>query len=167
MMWQMWTAFGIMLGYVMDVAFMNVKTEAVPDLNWRIMLASACVPPILVCAQVYFCVCPPLPKCLCRLPGLTLPQPESPRFEMSNGRHRSAFESLSRLRWSRVQAARDTFYMNTLLEAEGQMATGMKKLKEMFTVGRNRRAMQASELVMFMQQFCGSMCLRLSYCLKT
>ncbi|KAA8904797.1 hypothetical protein FN846DRAFT_951930 [Sphaerosporella brunnea] len=136
MMWQMWTAFGIMIGYVCDVAFMNVKTEAVPDLNWRMMLASAMVPPILVCAQVYFC-------------------PESPRFELSKGRHRRAFNSLARLRWSRVQAARDLFYMKTLLDAEGQMSTGLTKLKEMFTVGRNRRAMQASELVMFMQQFCG------------
>jgi hypothetical protein len=53
--------------------------------------------------------------------------------------------------------------MHTLLEAEGQMSTGVKKLKEIFTVGRNRRAMQASELVMFMQQFCGSMCFRIYY----
>ena len=41
MMWQTWTAFGIMLGYVMDIAF-----EKVPDpphirgLNWRLMLGS-------------------------------------------------------------------------------------------------------------------------------
>jgi hypothetical protein len=47
--------------------------------------------------------------------------------------------------------------MHTLLEVEGEMATGKAKLKAMFTVGRNRRAMQASELVMFMQQFCGGM----------
>ncbi|KAI5856005.1 hypothetical protein BZA05DRAFT_442672 [Tricharina praecox] len=136
MMWQMWTAFGIMLGYVCDVAFMNVKTEAVPDLNWRMMLASAAIPAIFVCAQVYFC-------------------PESPRYELMKGRPRRAFDSLARLRWSKVQAARDLFYMKVLLEAEGEMAKGIAKLKEMFTVGRNRRAMQASQLVMFMQQFCG------------
>jgi hypothetical protein len=56
MMWQMWTAFGIMLGYVCDVAFMNVRTDAVPDLNWRLMLSSPMVPPLIVCAGVYFCV---------------------------------------------------------------------------------------------------------------
>lgn len=82
-------------------------------------------------------------------------QPESPRYEMMKGRHRRAFDSLSKLRSSRLQAARDLFYMHTLLEAETEMATGLKKIKEMFTVPRNRRAMVGSEIVMFMQQFCG------------
>ena len=64
MMWQMWTAFGIMLGYVMDVAFMNVKSSKIEGLNWRLMLASAMVPPLIVCAQVYFCVSFLLPDTL-------------------------------------------------------------------------------------------------------
>jgi hypothetical protein len=43
--------------------------------------------------------------------------------------------------------------MHTLLEAENQsMVLGQNKIKEMSTVFRNRRAMQASEIVMFMQQ---------------
>lgn len=74
---------------------------------------------------------------------------------MSKGRDRRAFNSLARLRWSNIQAARDLFYMHTLLLAEGEMARGPQKLKEMFTVGRNRRAMVASTITMFMQQFCG------------
>lgn len=74
---------------------------------------------------------------------------------MLKGRHERAFKSLQRLRWSNVQAARDLFYMHTLLEAENQMVTGRAKLLEMVTVGRNRRAMIGSEIVMFMQQFCG------------
>ena len=57
------------------------------------------------------------------------------------------------LRYNKVQAARDIFYMHTLLEAEREsMVLGQSKVKEMFTVPRNRRAMQASEIVMFMQQ---------------
>lgn len=60
MMWQMWTAFGIMLGYIADVAFYNVHSTKIEGLNWRLMLASAMVPPIIVCTQVYFCVCTPL-----------------------------------------------------------------------------------------------------------
>jgi hypothetical protein len=56
MMWQMFTAFGIMVGFVADLIFYDVKTEAVPDLNWRLMLASAAIPALLVCTQVYFCV---------------------------------------------------------------------------------------------------------------
>ena len=41
MMWQMWTAFGIMFGYVMDVAFYHVPNKPhITGLNWRLMLAS-------------------------------------------------------------------------------------------------------------------------------
>lgn len=37
----MWTAFGIMLGNVMDLAFFHVKdTHNIHGLNWRLMLAS-------------------------------------------------------------------------------------------------------------------------------
>lgn len=36
MMWQMWTAFGIMCGYLSGVAFAKVAG----DLKWRLMLGS-------------------------------------------------------------------------------------------------------------------------------
>ena len=72
---------------------------------------------------------------------------------MSKSRHAKAYKSMCKLRYNKVQAARDIFYMNTLLEAEKEsMKLGQSKVKEMFTVPRNRRAMQASEIVMFMQQ---------------
>jgi len=75
---------------------------------------------------------------------------------MLKGRHRDAFESLSRVRWAKLQAARDIFYMHTLLEAENAIKVpGRNRIREMFAVGRNRRAMLGSEIVMFMQQFCG------------
>lgn len=79
--------------------------------------------------------------------------PESPRWYMSKDRHEKAYRSMVRLRYTKVQAARDIFYMHTLLEAEREsMVLGQNKIKEMFTVPRNRRALQASEIVMFMQQ---------------
>lgn len=56
------------------------------------------------------------------------------------------------LRFNKVQAARDMYYMYTLLEAENSMKLGQNKLLELINVPRNRRAMIASELVMFMQQ---------------
>jgi hypothetical protein len=60
------------------------------------------------------------------------------------------------LRHEKVQAARDLFYMDTLLQVEREaMNIGHSKLKEIFTVRRNRNAAIASEIVMFMQQFCG------------
>jgi MFS family permease len=135
MQWQMWTAFGIMLGYVADLALFKVRDPpGVRGLNWRLMLASAMLPALAVCAFVFVC-------------------PESPRWYMARGRHEDAYRAMVRLRYCRVQAARDLFYMHTLLKAEADMARmGRSKLLELVTVPRNRRALVASEIVMFMQQ---------------
>ncbi len=59
---------------------------------------------------------------------------------------------MCKLRYLKVQAARDAFYMYTLLEAENEIQLGRNKVLEMITVPRNRRALIASEIVMFMQQ---------------
>ena len=38
---QMWTAFGIMVGNLMDLAFYHVRdTHNIKGLNWRLMLGS-------------------------------------------------------------------------------------------------------------------------------
>ncbi|KAF2732048.1 hypothetical protein EJ04DRAFT_578671 [Polyplosphaeria fusca] len=137
MQWQMWTAFGIMIGYASDLIFYGVPdTNNITGLNWRIMMASAMLPAVIVCCFVFLC-------------------PESPRWYMSKGRHASAFHAMAKLRYNKVQAARDIFYMAELLKAEENMTIGQSKIKELWTVPRNRRAMLASEIVMFMQQFCG------------
>lgn len=138
MQWQMWTAFGIMVGYAADLAFYGVPDKPnIQGLNWRLMMGSAMLPAVIVFTFVFLC-------------------PESPRWYMSKGRHEKAYRSMCKLRYNKLQAARDVFYMHTLLEAENEsMKLGQNKVKEMFTVPRNRRAMQASEIVMFMQQFCG------------
>jgi hypothetical protein len=70
---------------------------------------------------------------------------------MSKGNHMKAYESMCRLRYNKVQAARDIFYMAELLKAEEEIKIGHNKLVELVTVPRNRRAMLASEIVMFMQ----------------
>jgi purine-cytosine permease-like protein len=50
----MWTAFGIMLGFVASVAFQN--TDFLGDnTQWRWMLGSTSIPPFIVMCQVYFC----------------------------------------------------------------------------------------------------------------
>jgi len=137
MMWQMWTAFGIMLGNVMDLAFFHVpNTHNIKGLNWRLMLGSAGIPALIIMSQVFFC-------------------PESPRWLMSKGRYDTAYASLLRLRHSDIQAARDLYYIHTLLEAEKEISEGRNRFIELFTVPRNRRAALASFIVMFMQQFCG------------
>lgn len=134
MQWQMWTAFGIMFGYAADLAFFEVPdTPNITGLNWRLMLGSAMFPAVLVCFFVFAC-------------------PESPRWYMNKGRYDKAYQAMCRLRYSKLQAARDVFYIHTLLEAESNMKLGQNKVLELITVPRNRRALIASEIVMFMQQ---------------
>ncbi|CAI7597749.1 unnamed protein product [Penicillium pancosmium] len=137
MQWQMWTAFGIMLGYAADLIFYKVADPVgIVGMNWRLMMASAMFPALVVCCFVFAC-------------------PESPRWYMSKKQYYRAYESICTLRHHKIQAARDLYYMHTLLEAENSMKLGQHKLLELITVPRNRRAMLASEIVMFMQQFCG------------
>lgn len=133
----MWTAFGIMCGYAADLMFFQVGHVAgIVGFNWRLMMASAMFPALVVCCFVFSC-------------------PESPRWYMSKKRYDKAYESMKTLRHHKIQAARDMYYMHTLLEAENSMKLGQNKILELITVPRNRRAMVASEIVMFMQQFCG------------
>ncbi|KAF1808884.1 hypothetical protein P152DRAFT_206953 [Eremomyces bilateralis CBS 781.70] len=137
MQWQMWTAFGIMVGYIADLALYYVPdTPGVHGLNWRLMMGSAMLPAVVVCCFVFLA-------------------PESPRWYMSKNRHHAAYGSMVRLRYNRIQAARDTFYMAKLLEVEKEIQTGSWAILELIKVPRNRRAMLGSEIVMFMQQFCG------------
>ncbi|OJJ99802.1 hypothetical protein ASPACDRAFT_29205 [Aspergillus aculeatus ATCC 16872] len=134
MQWQMWTAFGIMIGYVADLSFFQIRDHSgIVGLNWRLMMASAMVPALLVCCFVFTC-------------------PESPRWYLSRNRYDKAYESMCSLRYNKVQAARDLYYMHTLLKAEAGIKLGQNKILELIRVPRNRRAMIASELVMFMQQ---------------
>lgn len=134
MMWQMWTAFGIALGTVVGVAFANTTTFG-ENTQWRWIMGSTSIPPLIVMLQVYFC-------------------PESPRWYMEKGRYQEAFNSMSRLRFTKLQAARDMYYAHKLLQIESSEREG-RNWKEFFTVRRNRRAAQSSWFVMFMQQFCG------------
>ncbi|GFZ45708.1 hypothetical protein JCM24511_03437 [Saitozyma sp. JCM 24511] len=137
MQWQMWTAFGIMLGYVADLVFQNVPDKPhITGLNWRLMLGSAGFPALIVMSQVFFL-------------------PESPRWLMSKGRYQKAYASMLRLRGKPLLAARDLYYIFVLLEEEASIVRGRNRLWEMFSIGRNRRAVLGSTIVMFGQQFCG------------
>lgn len=136
MMWQMWTAFGIMLGFVASLAFQNVTYRGIPNSQWRWMLGSTAIPPFFVLLQVYFC-------------------PESPRWYMEKGKFAKAFCSFTKLRQSEIQAARDMYYAYKMLQIEAKQRDGKNLFKEFFVVKRNRRAAQSSFFVMFMQQFCG------------
>ncbi|KAK6430557.1 hypothetical protein LTR95_013288 [Oleoguttula sp. CCFEE 5521] len=90
MMWQMWTAFGIMLGFVVSVAFQNTAIIGGPTSPWRWMLGPTSIPPMFVCLQVFFC-------------------PDSPRWLMEKGKFDRAWKAAKRLRNHDIQAARDIY----------------------------------------------------------
>ena len=83
---------------------------------------------------------------------------------MKKGRHNQAFRSLLRLRNSPLQAARDLYYVHAQLvqedvriEESAAKTNGnfFTRFFELFTIPRNRRAVQASGIVMIAQQMCG------------
>lgn len=141
MSWQVWTAFGILLGTCANLIFANVGKN-----DWRFQFASAFVPAVPLLIGIYFC-------------------PESPRWLMKKRRVSQAYKSLLRLRNSPLQAARDCYYIHAQLVYEDQLLeeSGLAKtnnmftrMVEIFTVPRLRRATQASGIVMLAQQMCGS-----------
>lgn len=139
MLWQFFTAVGIMFGYVASLAFYYVGDRGIAGgLNWRLMLGSAGLPAFFVMAQVPFV-------------------PESPRWLMGKGRHEEAFRALEILRRDRIAAARDCFYQYVLLNEErGYVGVPFyKRVWEMFSIRRNRNGAIGAWVVMFMQQFCG------------
>lgn len=134
MSWQLWTAFGIFLGFCANLILFQVGKIA-----WRLQLASAFLPAIPLVVGVYFC-------------------PESPRWYMKKGRYRDAYRSLCRLRNTELQAARDLYYINAILKEEAAVigqTNYVQRFIELFTIPRVRRATLASFTVMIAQQMCG------------
>ena len=66
-----------------------------------------------------------------------------------------AFDSLCLLRRSRLLAARDMFLIYHQLKAEREIQLHHNRFFELFSKPRNRRALTASVVTVFMQQFCG------------
>lgn len=134
MSWQMWTAFGIFLGFCANLAVYDV----VP-IGWRLQLGSACLPALPLLVGVYFC-------------------PESPRWYIKKGRYANAFRSLCRLRNTPLQAARDLYYIQAQIQEEADIigkSNYVTRFIELFTIPRVRRATGASFTVMLAQQMCG------------
>ncbi|KAL8749747.1 MAG: hypothetical protein Q9199_007499 [Rusavskia elegans] len=134
MSWQMWTAFGIFLGFCANLAVYKVG-----DIAWRLQLGSAFIPAVPLVIGVYFC-------------------PESPRWYIKKGRYQDAFNSLCRLRNTPLQAARDLYYIHAQITEEADIIgknNYVTRFIELFTIPRVRRATLASFVVMLAQQMCG------------
>lgn len=134
MCWQMWTAFGIFLGFCANLAVKDTGR-----ISWRLQLGSAFIPAVPLWAGVYFC-------------------PESPRWYIKKGRLGKAFQSLKRLRNTELQAARDLYYIFAQIRLEStlvQKSNYVTRFIQLFTIPRVRRATLASFTVMIAQQMCG------------
>ena len=134
MSWQMWTAFGIFLGFCANLAMYKIG-----PLAWRLQLGSAFIPAVPLVIGIYFC-------------------PESPRWLMKKGRYAAAYRSLLRLRNTPLQAARDLYYVHAQLIEEAAIigrSNYFTRFIELFTIPRVRRATLASFVVMIAQQMCG------------
>ena len=136
MLWQTFTAFGIMLGYAVSLAFQNVDVLG-KNTQWRWMLGVTALPPLFVCAVVYAL-------------------PESPRYYLEEKDYVKAYRSMRALRREDFLAARDLYLAHKHIEAHEKLtANGGKSKWEEFMTRRNLRAAQSSYFCMFMQQFCG------------
>ena len=131
---QLWVAFGIMVGMCVNLIFYQIG-----PLAWRFQLASAFVPAIPVVVFVWWC-------------------PESPRWLMKKGRYHPAFASFCRLRNSSMLAARELYYAHCQLREEREAFAGSslrRRIWELVTVPRLRRATVASAWIVISQQFSG------------
>ncbi|KAK8121404.1 hypothetical protein PG999_005524 [Apiospora kogelbergensis] len=133
--WQMWVAFGVFAGFLANVAFFNFG-----ELTWRLQLVAPALPAIPLTVLIWQC-------------------PESPAWLMKNLRYKEAFESLCRLRNSKLQAAREVYIAYHSIETfkdqpKEKMSFG-RQFIDLYSVPRIRRATLASFSVMISQQLCG------------
>lgn len=134
MSFQLWVAFGILIGFCSNLIFFRVG-----ELAWRFQLAAAFVPAIPILIFIWFC-------------------PESPRWLLKKQRFKESYRSFQRLRNSEVMAARDMYYAHCQILEEREAFAGstfFTRAYELFTIPRLRRATFGGFTVMTAQQFSG------------
>lgn len=152
MFFQVFTAFGIMLGCLTGVAFQR---------NWRYILASPV--PLAVLLFLFTYRCHESPRwTVAKAHRLRL----SERYEAAKCHYEHAWKALSDLSLHRLIAARDMLSHYYLLDEERKdlvnrleknptRPEALNSFSELFVRRRNRRAILASSICMFAQQFCG------------
>lgn len=131
--WQAFCAFGIFVGFVANVAVYDFGPN-----TWRLQLAGPFLSTIPLLVLIYVC-------------------PESPAWRIKHGgRYDLAYQSLSRLRNTELQAARD-LYLSYLRRPSKQddSLSYFRQITELLTVPRIRRATMGAYTVMIAQQLCG------------
>lgn len=134
MSFQLWVAFGILIGFSSNLVFFRVGRLA-----WRFQLAAAFAPAIPILIFIWFC-------------------PESPRWLLKKQRYKDSYKSFRLLRNSEVIAARDMYYAYRQILEEREAFAGtsfFKRAYELFAIPRLRRATFGGFTVMTAQQFSG------------
>ena len=152
MTWQLYVAFGILLGLSANLAVVNTGKIA-----WRLQLGSAFIPAVPLLAAVWFC--PESTHCVPALIDSGTNGYPGPRWYVKKGRYADAYKSLCRLRFTKMQAARDLYFMYVLYEEERSLISKggnpFKRFTQLFTIPRIRRANLAAGTIMLAQQMCG------------
>lgn len=131
---QLWVAFGIFIGQCSNLIFYRIGRLA-----WRFQLAAAFAPAIPIVILVWWC-------------------PESPRWLLKKNRYHEAYTALCRIRNSEVIAARELYYAHCQIAEEHEAFAGVslgRRMLDLFTVPRLRRATVASSVIVISQQFSG------------
>ncbi|KAL1622671.1 hypothetical protein SLS56_008596 [Neofusicoccum ribis] len=146
MMWQMWTAAGIMFGYVAGVALHAIsdgsddKCHALGYYSYNYNGS--------VNSTTQSGVLPPRPPAI-----------DPTNIHLKNVTNTEDLLGTNcSLNWRMMlaaPAARDLFLIHHLLKNEKEIFGKQNGLKQLFTQPRSRRALLASVIVMFLQQLCG------------
>ncbi|KAK1671380.1 hypothetical protein BDP55DRAFT_560550 [Colletotrichum godetiae] len=153
LMWQLWVAFGIMLGNAV-----NLILAGAGDLALRLILAAPMVPAIFTLIALAYCM-------------------ESPRFYMQkntpNYRPMRAYEILSKVRNTQLQALRDVYLIHKNVEYEDvsmknqkqgltfanhmsfALSDAYRQYSHLLTTLRLRNAVWSTCIVALAQQLCG------------
>jgi len=152
MNWQIFDALGIFLGFTANLILSRTGYSA-----WRWQTASSALPTIVLLTLIYVC-------------------PESPRFLMKRNKYQDAYKTLVLLRGHPILAAKELFYIACQMEVEqhapmhgdseslarptarpnkaqaSYVAAYFRKVGQLFTVPRIRRALVAAVVCMITQQ---------------
>ncbi|PON22028.1 hypothetical protein TGAM01_v209098 [Trichoderma gamsii] len=155
LLWQLWVAFGIMIGFAFNLLFTKAETKRT---TLALINAAPMVPSLaLLIIAVFFC-------------------PESPRYHLTKGPNydvKKAFISMAKLRNTELQALRDMYLVYKSLENES-MGLGsldanafrspgffwvirdfLRQYRQLFQQRRLYNALISASTVNLAQQLCG------------
>ncbi|KAM0456804.1 hypothetical protein ACHAPV_007095 [Trichoderma viride] len=155
LLWQLWVAFGIMIGFAFNLLFTKAQTDRT---TLALINAAPMVPSLaLLIIAIFFC-------------------PESPRYHLTKGPNydvQKAFISMTKLRNTELQALRDMYLVYKSLENESMglrnldanafrspgffwvIRDFLRQYRQLFQQRRLYNALISASTVNLAQQLCG------------